>query len=137
MEKIFFNLTTVANTFKQLVKQFQGRSDIYVQEILLVMDDIVVAKFAADEQIAIQVGSTTQTAITKIDANTPIVLIKHSLTSVGVIDANIHFKPRKAVKISLQDDGLLYIGVVAPDVTMSGWVLISKAEKPDMRKYLK
>lgn len=137
MEKIFINKTVVANTFAQITKQYQGRCDIYIQEILLHIDDLSAAKYAADEHIAIQIGSTSQSAITKIDPNTPIILDKMSLTSVGEVKCYIHFKPKKAVRITLGEDGILYIGIIAPDTTWSGWILISKHEKPDMRYYLK
>lgn len=138
MKRLYFKKTLVAATFAQITKDFSSRSDLFIIEAYVKFAAIPAANIAVDEQFGFQLGSKSNAAIVDIDINTPIVKTKDAVSVIGILDTSIEVKPKKSIKISLNDDGKLYIGLICPDaVVVSGWIAYSEHETPDMRKYLK
>lgn len=139
MEKIWININTVADTFTQIVKNFSSRLDLFIREMLIDFGPTTAAQFVADNLELIQIGSVSKAARSVIEPNTPIVFVpRDSITSVGFIGRTLHVKFKDPVKISLYDDGNLYIGVLCANVgPVSGWISYTKNDKNNPVKVLK
>lgn len=139
MKRIFFKKTLAAGTFGQITKDFSSRLQLFVKELLVNFGPITAANIAVNEKNGIQIGCESRAAIGVIDTDTPIVLTSAEvITVIGTVSNTIHFVPKDSIKIQLNDDGQLFIGVISHDVgQVSGWISFTTHEPNNPKKYLR